>query len=44
MKISLDGAYTELKTAQDATMKAISVKRKLLDKHLNSMTEGDDVN
>ena len=44
MKISLDGAYTELKRAQDATMKAISVKRKLLDKHLNSMTEGDDVN
>ena len=43
-KISLDGAYTELKRAQDATMKAINVKRKLLDKYLNSITDSDDVN
>ena len=43
-KISLDGAYTELKRAQDANMKAINVKRKLLDKHLNSITDSDDIN
>lgn len=42
IKILLNGAYTELKRAQDAAMKSLKVKRDFLDRQLKSFKEGDD--
>ena len=38
----MNGAYTELKRAQDAAMKSLFVKRDFLDRQLRSLKEGDD--
>ena len=37
-KVDMDAAYTELKQAQDATSKALAVKRQQLEKYLSSQS------
>ena len=41
LKILMDGAYSELKKAQDATAKAIKVKKQLLDNYIKSKRKED---
>ena len=41
-KVLLDGAYTELKRAQEATVKSIDVQRQQIDSYLESSKEDSD--
>lgn len=41
-KLLMDGAYTELKRAQDALSKSIKVKRTEIENRLKVGTEGED--
>ena len=41
-KVLLDGAYTELKRAQEATVKSIDVQRQQINSYLESSKEDSD--